>query len=255
MKRLARKSFAALVYACLYLPILVLVIYSFNNARYSMQWSGVTTRWYRALFHDSSLWDAFLHSTLLGVCSAFVTTLLGTLVCVHFFLHREVRRRVLFSLLLLLVIIPDLVLGIALLIFFNVTGFPFGFWTLLTAHVTFCLPFVVLTVNSRIQTLDPNLYWSALDLGASRKSAYVRVLLPLLWPAVFSAFLLCFTLSFDDVIISYFVAGPDYNILPLTIYSMVRTGVSPELNALCTITFLLSMLLVILAHRLSRNTP
>ena len=254
MKHFARRGFAAFIYAGLYLPILVLVIYSFNNARYSMLWNGVTTRWYRALFQDASLWDAFLHSTVLGLCAAFVTTLLGTLVCVHFFLHREKPQRTLFSLLLLLVIIPDLVLGIALLIFFNVAGFPFGFWTLLTAHITFCLPFVVLTVNSRIHTLDPNLYWSALDLGASRKAAFIRVLLPLLWPAVFSAFLLCFTLSFDDVIISYFVAGPEYNILPLTIYSMVRAGVSPELNALCTITFLLSMLLVILAHRLSRNS-
>nr|WP_253664840.1 ABC transporter permease subunit [Legionella micdadei] len=123
------------------------------------------------------------------------------------------------------------------------------------AHITFCIPFVILTINSRIHTLDPNIYFSALDLGASRFTALIKILLPLLWPAVLSAFLLCFTLSFDDVIISYFVAGPDFNILPLTIYSLVRTGVTPELNALCTITLALSMVLVIFSHRLSSKSP
>jgi spermidine/putrescine transport system permease protein len=102
--------------------------------------------------------------------------------------------------------------------------------------------------------LDANIYFSALDLGASRRKALLKILLPLLWPAILSAFLLCFTLSFDDVMVSYFVAGPDFNILPLTIYSLVRTGVTPELNALCTITFFISMALVVTAYRLSRNT-
>ena len=120
-------------------------------------------------------------------------------------------------------------------------------------HITFFMPFVILTINSRIHTLDVNLYASALDLGASRFTAFTRVLLPLLFPAISSAFLLCFTLSFDDVIISYFVAGPSFNILPLTIYSLVRAGVTPELNALCTVTFLISMALVILSYRLSRK--
>ncbi|HAU0947562.1 TPA: ABC transporter permease subunit, partial [Legionella pneumophila] len=144
-----------------------------------------------------------------------------------------------------------IVLGVALLIFFNITQVPLGFLSLLVAHITFSIPFVILTINSRINTLNPNIYFGALDLGASRYFALTRVLLPLLWPAVLSAFLLSFTLSFDDVIISYFVAGPDFTILPLTIYSLVRAGVTPELNALCSITFVLSMILVIISHRLS----
>jgi spermidine/putrescine transport system permease protein len=181
--------------------------------------------------------------------------MLGLAVCMGFFLNRHARQHGLYTLLLLLIVLPDLVFGVALLIFFNLTHIPLGFFSLVIAHITFCIPFAVITISGRIQTLDVNLYYSALDLGASRFKALTEVLLPLLWPAVFSAFLLGFTLSFDDVMISYFVAGPDFNILPLTIYSLVRAGVTPELNALCTMTFLLSMLLVIIAHRVSRSTP
>lgn len=254
MKSLVQKLYLSLVYCILYFPILVLIIYSVNDARFSLQWHGFSGQWYRELFQDRGLWSAFFHSIGLGLAASFIATSVGLLACVHLFLHRHPYRRSLFAMLLLLVIIPDLVLGVALLIFFNVTAVPLGFFSLLIAHITFCIPFVLLTINTRIHTLDANIYYSALDLGASRHTALAKILLPLLWPAVLSAFLLCFTLSFDDVIISYFVAGPDFNILPLTIYSLVRAGVTPELNALCTITFLISMMLVIVSHRLSRKT-
>ncbi|KTD18908.1 ABC transporter permease subunit [Legionella jordanis] len=250
MKQLAQKSFLALVYLLLYFPILVLVVYSFNDAKFSLQWQGFSLQWYSELFQDRGLWSSFIHSVLLGLSASTVATTIGLLACVNLFLHRQ-KKQSLQAILLLLIIIPDLVLGVALLIFFNTVDIPLGFFSLLIAHITFCIPFVVLTINSRIHTLDPNIYFSALDLGASRTIALRKVLLPLLWPAVLSAFLLCFTLSFDDVIISYFVAGPDFNILPLTIYSLVRAGVTPELNALCSITILLSMILVIISHRLS----
>ncbi len=243
-----------MVYYFLYFPILVLVIYSVNRAKYSLQWHGFSLHWYKELFHDSNLWNAFFHSATLGISASLIATFLGLFTCVHLFLYRSIHRRILSTLLLLLIIIPDLVLGVALLIFFNLSDIPLGFGSLLIAHVSFCIPFVMLTINSRIQTLDPNIYFSALDLGANRLSALIKVVLPLLWPAILSAFLLCFTLSFDDVIISYFIAGSDYNILPLTIYSLVRSGVTPELNALCTITLVLSMILVIFSHRLSSKT-
>ncbi|WP_133132613.1 ABC transporter permease subunit [Legionella sp. PL877] len=239
----------------LYFPILVLVIYSVNNAKFSLQWHGFSLRWYAELFHDRDLWTAFSHSIILGFSASTVATATGLLACVHLFLYRSQHHRSLHAMLLLLIIIPDLVLGVALLIFFNTTSIPLGFFSLLIAHITFCIPFVILTINSRIHTLDPNIYFSALDLGAGRFIALTKILLPLLWPAVFSAFLLCFTLSFDDVIISYFVAGPDFNILPLTIYSLVRAGVTPELNALCTITIFISMIMVIISYRLSGKTP
>ena len=203
---------------------------------------------------DEALWSAFIHSVYLGVSASLLSTVSGLLACVSLFLHpSKTRDTAFYTTLLLLIIIPDLVLGIALLIFFNITSIPLGFLSLLIAHVTFCIPFVLFTIHSRMHTLDVNLYNSALDLGASPRTALTRILCPLLWPAIFSAFLLCFTLSFDDVIISYFVAGPEFNILPLAIYSLVRAGVTPELNALCTVTFFISMGLVVISHRLSRK--
>lgn len=249
--KIFQRTFIFFVYALLYIPILILVLYSVNKATFSLQWQGFSWQWYMELFQDRALWEAFLNSAMLGFCASLMATLIGLLACVNLFLFRTKHRQILYILLLLLIIIPDLVLGVALLIFFNLTQLPLGFISLVIAHITFCIPFVILTINTRIHTLDPNIYFSALDLGASRFIALYKILLPLLWPAVLSAFLLSFTLSFDDVIISYFVAGPDFSILPLSIYSLVRAGVTPELNALCTITFGLSMILVIIAHRLS----
>lgn len=251
MKSFLQKLYLLLIYSLLYIPILVLIIYSFNDAKFSMQWHGFSYQWYQELFDDRGLWAAFFHSGLLGIVASILATLLGLLACVRLFLYKSTSKQSLFTMLLLLIIIPDIVLGVALLIFFNVMNIRLGFFSLLIAHVTFCIPFVILTISARIRTLDANIYFSALDLGASRYRALTKVLLPLLWPAVLSAFLLCFTLSFDDVIISYFVAGPDFTILPLTLFSLVRAGVTPELNALCTITFVISMGLVILSHRLS----
>ena len=172
----------------------------------------------------------------------------------HIFLFSTPFKSSLQTILLLLVIIPDLVLGVALLIFFNLAHIKLGFTSLLIAHITFCIPFVVIVLNARLKTLNPTIYFSAIDLGASHLRALTFILLPLIWPAVLSGFLLSFTLSFDDVMISYFVAGPDYPILPLTIYSLVRNGVTPELNALCSFTLIISMVLVIAAHRLSGKT-
>lgn len=254
LKLWMQKLFLGLVYTLLYFPILVLIVYSVNDSKFSLQWHGFSLHWYRELFRDQDLWTAFAHSIGLGVSASLIATTLGLLTAVHLFLFRNHHRRLLYLLLLLLIIIPDLVLGVSLLLFFNTSHVPLGFWSLLIAHITFCLPFVILTINSRIHTLDANIYFSALDLGASRFLALIKVLLPLLWPAVLSAFLLCFTLSFDDVIISYFVAGPDFTILPLAIYSLVRAGITPELNALCTITLAISIILVVLSHRLRGKT-
>jgi spermidine/putrescine transport system permease protein len=225
-----------------------------NEAKYSFQWQGFSLKWYDELFSDNGLWTAFFNSIILGLSASFVATVLGLLTCVNLFLFRTQHRRFLYAILLLLIIIPDLVVGVAQLIFFNAWGVPLGFNSLLIAHITFCIPFVILTINSRIKTLDPNVYFSALDLGASRLMALRAILLPLLWPSVLSAFLLCFTLSFDDVVISYFIAGSDFNILPLTIYSLVRSGITPEINALCTMTLVISILMVIGSYRLSSKT-
>jgi len=253
MKNLWQKSFLLLIFCFLYLPIMVLVVYSFNDARYSLQWHGATLQWYQELLTDAVLWRAFLNSFFLGFLSALIATIMGLLSTIHLFLWSSNKKHNLYKVIFLLIIIPDIVLGVALLVLFNFLSLKLGFFSLLIAHITFCLPFVMLTINARIYTLDPNVYFSALDLGATAVTAHKKILFPLLWPAILSAFLLSFTLSFDDVIISYFVSGPDYSILPLTIFALVRTGVTPELNALCSFTLLFSILLVGCAHFFSRR--
>lgn len=254
MKSLIQKAYLALIFGFLYLPILVLIIYSFNDAKYSMIWKGSTYAWYQILWQNTEVWSAFIHSTLLGVAASSIATIAGFFASVQLFLSKKGKKHEGFmTLLLLQIIIPDLVLGVALLIFFNYTQIPLGFFSLLIAHITFCLPFVLLTISSRIETLDMNIYLSALDLGASRMRAMTTVLLPLLFPSVLSALLLSFTLSFDDVVISYFVAGPEFNILPLAIFSMIRSGITPELNALGTITLLISFVLVLISSILTRT--
>lgn len=253
MKSSAARIYLSFIYALLYLPLLILILYSVNDARYSLQWHGFSSRWYFELFKDKELWTAFFNSVILGGCAAMIATAMGLLSCIHLFLNRRDPQRSFQALLMILVVIPDLVFGVSLLIFFNIAGVPLGFFSLLIAHVTFCIPFVIFMISNRINAIDPNIYLSALDLGASKYTAIMHILLPLLWPALLSALLLSFTLSFDDVIISYFIAGPDYNILPLTIYSLVRAGVTPELNALCTITFFISMILVVISHQVTRK--
>lgn len=255
LSRVLKQSYLGFIYFLLYAPLLVLVIYSFNNATYSMNWHGFTFAWYQKLFVDSQIWSAFLNSAILGCSASFIATAAGLTACVHLYFnqHHTGQNERFLAALLILITIPDLVLGVALLILFSFTFIPLGFPSLLMAHITFCLPYVILTINSRIYTLDKNLYLSALDLGASRARAFFKVLLPLLFPSVLSAFLLSFTLSFDDVVISYFVSGAEFNILPLVIYSLVRSGVTPELNALGTFTFVLSFILVLISYKLTKK--
>ncbi len=257
IERTLKQVYLGFIYFLLYAPLIVLIIYSFNNATYSMNWHGFTSAWYQKLSVDTQIWSAFLNSVLLGCSASLIATVAGLTACVHLYFnfdqHHTSQNERFLAVLLILITIPDLVLGVALLILFSLTFIPLGFPTLLMAHITFCLPYVILTINSRIYTLDKNLYLSALDLGASRARAFFKVLLPLLFPSVLSAFLLSFTLSFDDVVISYFVSGAEFNILPLVIYSLVRSGVTPELNALGTFTFGLSFILVIISYKLTKK--
>jgi spermidine/putrescine transport system permease protein len=158
-------------------------------------------------------------------------------------------------LIFILILSPDIVMGISLLILFSLLKITLGFWSLLLAHITFCIPFVVVTVYSRIVSFDEYIFEAAKDLGARDSVILTRIILPLLWPALAAGWLLSFTLSIDDVIISYFVAGPDFEILPLKIYSMVRLGVKPEINALCTVTFGLTLILIVISQLTLRRKP
>ncbi|EKD72587.1 MAG: Spermidine/putrescine transport system permease protein PotC [uncultured bacterium] len=248
MKYLPTASYLTAIYLFFYIPIIVLIVYSFNNAQYSLLWHGFSFRWYYELFADTDLWIAVSHSLILGVLAATIAMCIGSLAAISLYRYVFWGRNVLYGLIFILILSPDIVMGISLLILFSLVKVPLGFGSLLLAHITFCIPFVVVTVYSRIVSFDHYIFEAAKDLGATDTVILTRVILPLLWPALLAGWLLSFTLSLDDVIISYFVAGPDFEILPLKIYSMVRLGVKPEINALCSVTFMLTLILIIISQ-------
>jgi len=253
MGRTVKFSFMALVYAFLYLPIIVLIANSFNANKFGMKWGGFTTKWYDALINNDSLMQAAWHSLNVAIFSATAATLIGSLTAVALFRYRFKGKGAVNTMLFIVMMSPDIVMAISLLALFLVMGVQLGFFTLLVAHITFCLPFVVVTVYSRLNGFDVKMLEAAKDLGASEWTILKQIIFPLAKPAVAAGWLLSFTLSLDDVIISSFVTGPTYEILPLKIYSMVKVGISPEVNALATVMLVVSLILVVASQLLARD--
>lgn len=253
MGKTVRFSFISLVYLFLYLPIIVLIVNSFNDNRFGIRWGGFTTKWYHALINNDSLMQAAWHSINIAVFSATAATIIGSLTAVALFRYQFKGKKMVNGMLFVVMMSPDIVMAISLLALFLVLGFQLGFLTLLIAHITFCLPFVVVTVYSRLNGFDVKMLEAAKDLGASEWVILKNIIFPLAKPAVAAGWLLSFTLSLDDVIISSFVTGPTYEILPLKIYSMVRVGISPEVNALATVMLVVSLILVITSQLLARE--
>ncbi|TAL09966.1 MAG: spermidine/putrescine ABC transporter permease PotC [Porticoccaceae bacterium] len=239
------RIYPALVYGLLYLPIGVLVVYSFNDAHTGYRWGGLSLRWYRALLTNDTLVQSMWNSLLLAFAAATLSTLIGTLTALALHRYRFRGRRLLQAMLFVVMMAPDIVLAISLLALFLVVGIKLGFVSLLLAHVTFCLPFVVITVAARLSGFDDRLLEAARDLGARELTRMRTVLLPVIMPAVLAGWLLGFTLSLDDVVVSTFVSGPGYEVLPLRIYSMVRVGLKPEVNALGALLLAFSLLMLL----------
>lgn len=248
-----RKIYSTFIYLLLYFPIAVLIVYSFNSSKYSVQFKSFTFEWYEKLFDNSTLLEAAIHSINVAFVSAIIATILGTLGALVFFRYNFFGKKVFHSLVYVLIMSPEIVMGISLLMLFVFISLPLGFTSLLIAHITFCLPFVIVTVMARLNGFDKNIIEAAKDLGASEFVTFKSIILPNIIPAIVAGFLLSLTLSFDDVIISFFVTGPDYEILPLKIYSMVRLGVKPEINALCTIMFIFTLVMVLFAQFLIKE--
>lgn len=244
------RIYLALVYGLLYLPIGVLVVYSFNDAHTGYRWGGLSLRWYRALLTNDTLVQSMWNSLLLAFAAATLSTLIGTLTALALHRYRFRGRRLLQAMLFVVMMAPDIVLAISLLALFLVFGIKLGFVSLLLAHVTFCLPFVVITVAARLSGFDDRLLEAARDLGARELTRMRTVLLPVIMPAVLAGWLLGFTLSLDDVVVSTFVSGPGYEVLPLRIYSMVRVGLKPEVNALGALLLAFSLLMLSLSQLL-----
>lgn len=244
-----------LVYLFLYLPILVLIIYSFNNSSFSLIWRGFTFKWYASLLNNIDLQIIAIHSLTIGILAASIATIIGTITAVSLYRYKFFGKKLLHTILFMLIVSPDIVTGISMLILFSAIKISLGFWSLLLSHITFCIPFVTTVVYSRLTGTNRNFIEAAKDLGATDFTIFTKILVPLLWPAILAGWLLSFTLSMDDVIISFFVTGPEFNVLPLKIFSMVRVGIKPEINALCSVMFIITIIIVLIYQFINWKKP
>jgi spermidine/putrescine transport system permease protein len=249
-----RKRPAALVaaalfaYAFLYLPLIIVVVYSFNDSRLNAEWVGFTLDWYRKLAADEDMLLAARNSLVIGLAASVVSTLLGTMA--GFAMHRW-KTRLLPVLVLTPIAIPEILMGVSLLIFFVLLNFTLGLVSVALAHIAFCIGFVAIVVRARMAGMDESLTEAARDCGASPWQAFRHVTLPLSMPGVIAGALMAFTLSIDDFVITFFTAGAGTVTLPLQIYSMIKIAVTPEVNAVSTLLMLLTLLLIVIATRLS----
>ncbi|GAA4885646.1 spermidine/putrescine ABC transporter permease PotC [Ferrimonas pelagia] len=253
MIRPLKLGFMALLFFYLYLPIAVLVANAFNSTRSGNRWGGFTAKWFDAMWANSGLMEAAVNSLTVAVVAATVATLIGTLAAVALYRYRFRGKLALNGMLFVVMTSPDIVMAVSLLALFVSLGISLGFWSLLAAHITFCLPFVVVSVYSRLSGFDRSVIEAARDLGASEGRILRQIILPMAMPAVLAGWLLSFTLSLDDVIISSFVTGPSYEILPIKIFSMVKVGVTPAVNALATLMLLLSLVMVAISQFLLKQ--
>src|SRR3954449_5644737 len=243
MRARARDTFSrfnavslALGFAFLYLPIVILVIYSFNASRLVTVWAGWSRRWYGEFFRDRAMIEAALMSFRVAATSATIATLLGTLAAIALSRGESFRGRTLFSgMLYAPLVMPEVITGLSLLLLFVALEAERGFWTVTIAHTTLTMCFVATIVQSRLTALDRSLEEAAMDLGCNPARAFAAVTLPLILPSIASGWMLAFTLSLDDLVIASFTTGPGSAPLPIRIYSEVRLGVKPEINAICTL--------------------
>ena len=261
MKKKRRISFStvylALGLVIIYLPIALVILYSFNESKISSVWGGFSLKWYRTLFADKAMFQALGNSLILGLSASLAAGVVGTLGAVGFDRVRPRSRRLIEYLTSLPLMTPEIILGMVFMAFFGMLGIPFGMGTLILSHTTFCVPYVFMLVQARLVGMDRSLAEAARDLGAGERQVFFTITLPLLLPAIVSGMLLSFAMSLDDVIISLFVTGVNVNTLPIKVYTALKTGVTPEINALCTLLLAATLLLVglsMLWSKISRLT-
>jgi len=244
--------YLGIILVLMYIPILLVIFYSFNESKISSVWGGFSIKWYQQLFRNEALFGALGNSLLLGGISCLNAAVIGTLGAWGMTKAHLRTKGAVEYISALPIMIPEIILGMVFMAFFSLVGIPFGMGTLILAHTAFCIPYVFMLVKARLVGMDPSLAEAALDLGASPARVFFDITLPLVLPAILSGMLLAFAMSIDDVIISVFVTGVDTPTLPVKIYTQLKTGVTPEINALCTLLFLAVLLLCGLAAFLGR---
>jgi spermidine/putrescine transport system permease protein len=246
-------GFSALVYVFLYAPLLVLVVFSFNRGRLTAAWEGFTLAWYAKLFANPQILSSLRNSLIVAAASTVICTIVGTAASLAFFRHRFSKQAALDALITLPIVVPEIVLASSLVLLFAALGLRLGFLTIILAHVAFSVSYAVVVVKARFAGFDRSLEEAAMDLGAGPAATFFKVTLPGIFPGVLAAALLVFALSIDDYVITSFVAGVGTTTLPIQIYSMVRTGISPEINAVSTLLLAATSLMLFAAHRLEQG--
>lgn len=251
MKKIFSQLYMTLIFVFLYAPIVSLIVFSFNEGK-SSRWKGFSLKWYQELFQSEMIMNALWNTLFIALVSALVATLVGTLTCIGIGALRGKAKSIYMALNNIPLLNSDLVTGLSLMLVFIAFGVGFGYSSILIAHITFNIPYVILSVMPKLRQTNKSTYEAAIDLGATPVVAFIKVVLPELIPGITSGFLLAFTMSLDDFIITYFTRGPGINTLSTLIYSEVRKGIKPTMNALSTIMFISVLVLLVLGNLLPK---
>lgn len=249
MKNFARRIYIALIIIFLYAPIGTLIVLSFNASKSRAKWGGFTFKWYTELFQNESIMQALWNTLAIALLSSLIATIIGTIACIALQNMKKRNRAIVLGVTNIPMLNAEIVTGISLMLLFIVLGIQFGFLTILLAHITFNIPYVILSVMPRMKQLNPSTYEAALDLGASPLQAFFKVTFPDLLPGILSGFLMAFTMSLDDFIITHFTKGPGIDTLSTKIYTEVKKGIKPEMYALSTLIFVSVLILLLLVNK------
>lgn len=251
-RRAISRLYLGVIFLFLYAPIFVMIAFSFNNSKSRSNWTGFTFKWYRELIHNDLIMQSLFNTLLVAVCAALLATLIGTVACFGIVRMHKFARKTIENLTYVPVINPEIVTGVSLMLLFVIFNrlfrFPFGFISVLFAHVTFCLPYVILSVLPKMRQADYSLVEAAQDLGCTHLQALRKVLVPEILPGIITGALISFTYSLDDFVISYFTNGSTFQTLPITIFSMTRKKVTPQINALSAIIFVIVLSVLIIMN-------
>lgn len=234
----------------LYLPIVVLIINSFNDSRFGGEWMGFTLKWYKRLMHERALWQSFRNSLIVALSATITSSILGTTAALALYRYKTRLQKVHYGLIYVPLVIPDILTGISLLLLFIALNIKLGLFTVFITHTTFCMSYVTMVILARLQNFDFSMIEAAQDLGANSWTVFRKVLMPLLAPGIAAGAMLAFTLSIDDFVITFFVAGQGTTTLPIYIYSMIKYGSTPVINALSVILLILTFVVIWLTQRL-----
>ena len=246
--KISRIFFLAAIFVFTYLPIAVLIIFSFNEGRSTGVWEGFSLKWYKELFADERIIRSVITTVIVAFSSAIISTVFGTFASIGIFYMKKIPKTIILNITNLPILNADIITGVSLLLLYNIIGIPLGYVSLILAHISFNIPYVILSVMPKLTQMDNNIYEAALDLGATPMKALLNVVIPQIMPGIVSGFLLSLTMSMDDFVISLFTSGAVVSTLSLEIYSMTKRGITPEINALSTIIFLIVLTVLIITN-------